>query len=93
MNRPHNGTSASLQWSAADMTAFDEAHALISAVIAAYSARIGAAGDAETAGRLRQARSAYLAERQSLSVADRERIRQIREEYPALLQRVRQGKA
>lgn len=75
------------------MTAFDEAYALVSAVIAAYSARIHAEGDTDTAASLREARSRYLAERQSLSVTDRQQVERIRADYPALLQDVREDRA
>ncbi|MGX1976862.1 hypothetical protein [Streptomyces kronopolitis] len=78
------------RWSEEDATAFERARDLLNAVIAAYSARIGTT-DHEGAARLRDDRRLHLAERDSLTVWDRERVAQINTEYPQLLSRVRAG--
>ncbi|WP_143684953.1 hypothetical protein [Streptomyces sp. 2321.6] len=71
---------------------FEQARSLVNAVIAAYSGRAGTAEPA-AAEQLKRQRAVHIAERQTLTVADRDRVRQILAEYPALLQGVREGSA
>ncbi|MGY5099459.1 hypothetical protein [Streptomyces sp. 900105245] len=73
-----------------DLNAFERARQLLSAVVAAYSARIGVAG-VEEAATLRSLRAPLLAEQRTLHPRDRVRVGQIVTEFPALLARVREG--
>lgn len=79
------------QWTAAEMDAYEQARALLNAVIAAYSGRIGTAPSREAAQALRQERAPLLTERDSLTADDRERVAQIIQEMPDQLRSVREG--
>ncbi|WP_020386992.1 hypothetical protein [Kribbella catacumbae] len=68
---------------------FVSARDLVSAVIAAYSERIDAAGGPEQADHLRAARTPYLELRARLTIEDSAEIAKISAEFPALLARVR----
>ncbi|MGX9891190.1 hypothetical protein [Streptomyces sp. NPDC002276] len=72
-----------------DLNSYERARQLLSAVIAAYSARIGAA-DAEQAAELRGRRAPLLAEQQTLDPRDRDRVREIIAGFPVLLVAVRE---
>ncbi|MFF4442428.1 hypothetical protein [Streptomyces sp. NPDC001621] len=73
-----------------DLNAFERARQLLSAVVAAYSARIGVAGVAEAAA-LRSLRAPLLAEQRTLDPRDRMRVDEIVTKFPALLAQVREG--
>ncbi|MDN3294928.1 hypothetical protein QWM81_12875 [Streptomyces ficellus] len=75
------------------MDAYEQARALLNAVIAAYSGRISTAPSPEAARALREERAPLLAERDALTADDRIRIAEIIREMPARLARVREGDA
>lgn len=82
------------RWSFDDERAFESARHRIGAVIAAYSARIGAAedaGDDAEADRLANASEAYEELRRTLSPDDKAEIAKINAEFSELLARVRAG--
>lgn len=81
------------RWTVAEMDAYERARALLNAVIAAYSARIGAADNAEAARTLREERAPLLAERDTLTADDQARIAEIIRDMPARLAEVREGGA
>ncbi|MFJ6699363.1 hypothetical protein ACIQM4_25230 [Streptomyces sp. NPDC091272] len=65
-------------------------HAVLNAVIAAHSGRIGAADDPQTARAWRAQRAPPLIERDVLTADGRERIAEILRDMPALLAVVRE---
>lgn len=71
------------------MDAFEQARGLLSAVIAAYSARIAGAPPQEAA-ELREARARYLEQRRELTADDADSVREINERCPSLLNRLRE---
>lgn len=75
------------------MDAYERARALLNAVIAAYSGRIGAAPSPEVARALRAERAPLLAERDVLTADDQERIAEILRDMPDQLAAVREGNA
>lgn len=77
------------RWTAAEMDAYERAHALLNAVIAAYSARIGVAPTAQAAQELREERAPLLAERDTLTADDQCRIAEIIQDMPDRLAAVR----
>jgi DNA-binding GntR family transcriptional regulator len=82
------------RWSFDDEHAFESARRRIGALIAAYSARIGAAeaaGDDAGADRLAAASAHYQELRRSLSPDDKDEIARINAEFSGLLARVRAG--
>lgn len=79
------------RWTAAQMDAYEQAHALLNAVIAAYSGRIGAASSPEIAQALRKERAPLLAERDTLTASDTARITEIIRDMPARLAELREG--
>ncbi|TDD27420.1 hypothetical protein E1218_10560 [Kribbella turkmenica] len=82
------------RWSLDDERAFESARRRIGAVIAAYSARIGAAeaaGDDAEADRLADESDGYEELRRTLSPDDKAGIARINAEFPELLARVRAG--
>ncbi|MEW2265971.1 hypothetical protein ACGF5T_33660 [Streptomyces sp. NPDC047853] len=83
--------SARPQWTAAEMDAYERAHALLNAVIAAYSGRIGSAPTSQAAQALRQERAPLLAERDTLTASDSTRIEEIIQEMPSRLAALREG--
>ncbi|MGW3100037.1 hypothetical protein ACWDCC_42105 [Streptomyces sp. NPDC001102] len=85
--------TGSPRWTTAEMDDYERARALLNAVIAAYSGRIGAAPSKEAARALREERAPLLTERDSLTADDRQRIAEIIREMPARLAAVRQGGA
>ncbi|WP_328418491.1 hypothetical protein OG542_40560 (plasmid) [Streptomyces violaceus] len=85
--------SARPQWTTAEMDAYERAHALLNAVIAAYSGRIGSAPTRQTAQALRKERAPLLEERDTLTASDRTRIEEIIREMPSRLAALREGGA
>jgi hypothetical protein len=82
------------RWSYDDERAFESARNRIGAVIAAYSARIGAAedaGDDAEADRLADLQAGYEELRRGLSPDDEPEITRINAEFSGLLARVRAG--
>ncbi|GAA5207631.1 hypothetical protein GCM10023323_23930 [Streptomyces thinghirensis] len=79
------------RWTAQEMDDFERARALLSALIAAYSARIGRAPNREAAAVLRAERAPLLEERDKLTAGDRERVAEILREMPGRLESVRDG--
>lgn len=82
------------RWSFDDERAFESARNRIGAVIAAYSARIGAAeaaGDDAEADRLVDTSAEYEELRRNLSPDDKDEIARINAEFSGLLARVRAG--
>jgi hypothetical protein len=82
------------RWSFDDERAYESARNRIGAVIAAYSARIGAAedaGDDAEADRLAEVSAEYEELRRRLSPDDGGEIARINAEFPELLARVRAG--
>ncbi|GAA2463250.1 hypothetical protein GCM10010273_56490 [Streptomyces lavendulocolor] len=73
------------------MDAYERARALLNAVIAAYSGRIGAAPSPEAARALRAQRAPLLVERDSLTADSQERIAEILRDLPAQLAAEREG--
>ncbi|MFJ5588344.1 hypothetical protein ACIQCG_01175 [Streptomyces noursei] len=78
------------RWTAAQMDAYEQARALLNALIAAYSARISEASP-EAANALREQRAPLLVERDALTADDSDRIDEILREIPTLLAAVRGG--
>lgn len=88
-------TEPNPRWSFDDERAFESARNRIGAVIAAYSARIGAAddaGDTAEADRLVEVSARYEELRRALSPDDGAEIARINAEFPELLARVRAGR-
>ncbi|MFE3601342.1 hypothetical protein [Streptomyces sp. NPDC059142] len=81
------------RWTAAEMDSYERARDLLNAVISAYSGRIGVAPGPDVARALRAERAPLLAERDSLSADDRERVAEILFEMPERLRSVRAGGA
>lgn len=79
------------RWTAQEMNDFERARALLNALIAAYSARIGRAPNKETAQALRAERAPLLEERDKLTADDRQRVAEILREMPGRLESVRTG--
>ncbi|MFE2053709.1 hypothetical protein [Streptomyces sp. NPDC059459] len=79
------------RWTAKEMDDFERARALLSALIAAYSARIGRAQTREVSQVLRAERAPLLEERDKLTADDRERVAEILREMPGRLESVRAG--
>lgn len=82
------------RWSFDDERAFESARNRIGAVIAAYSARIGAAeaaGDVAEADRLASASAEYEELRRALSPDDKDEIARINAGMSGLLARIRAG--
>ncbi|MGC9478817.1 hypothetical protein ACP4I1_32340 [Streptomyces sp. WG4] len=73
------------------MDDFERARALLSALIAAYSARIGQAPNRETSQALRAERAPLLDERDKLTADDRDRVAEILRDMPGRLETVRAG--
>ncbi|WP_411083429.1 hypothetical protein [Streptomyces sp. cmx-18-6] len=73
------------------MDSYERARALLSALIAAYSGRIGETSTRQEAQALRAERAPFLAERDSLTAGDRERVAEILREMPERLRAVREG--
>ncbi|MFJ8078750.1 hypothetical protein ACIQ7Q_33660 [Streptomyces sp. NPDC096176] len=87
MTEPTQGRSG---WTLEEANRYERARALVSAVIAAYSSRIGKASR-EDAAILRNQQRTYVLERGQLGVHDRAQIQRILDDYPPLLRRVREG--
>lgn len=85
-----NGTRGP-RWTDAETDAYELARALLDAVIAAYSDRIGSASSPEAALALREERAPLLAERETLGADDRARIAEIVRGMPDRLASVRRG--
>lgn len=83
----------SSRWTSAEMDSYERARALLDAVIAAYSGRIGAAPSPQAARALRAERAPLLVERDALTADSRERIAEILRDMPAQLAAVREGDA
>ncbi|MEU8590684.1 hypothetical protein AB0C59_27330 [Streptomyces sp. NPDC048664] len=81
------------RWTPAEMDAYEHARAMLNAVIAAYSARVGTAPNPQEARALREEREPVLIERDRLTADHRERIAEIIREMPARLAAVRDGGA
>ncbi|MGW7343056.1 hypothetical protein [Streptomyces sp. NPDC054854] len=77
------------RWTAAQMDAYERAHALLNAVIAAYSRRISEASSPAGAQSLREERAPLLAERDTLTADDTGRIAEIIRGMPSQLAEVR----
>ncbi|MFD7778847.1 hypothetical protein [Streptomyces sp. NPDC059753] len=82
MRTPSNGHIASTA------EEFARAHQLQRAAVAAYGSRLAAAS-ADEADTLSQQRRRIIAEQQTLSDLDHERVQQIISEYPALIRALR----
>ena len=65
------------RWTTQEMDDFERARALLSALIAAYSARIGRAPSRESSRTLRAERAPLVEERDRLTAGDQERIAEI----------------
>ncbi|MFF0340209.1 hypothetical protein [Kribbella sp. NPDC004875] len=88
-------TEPNPRWSFDDERAYEAARNRIGAVIAAYSARIGAAdsdGEHAEADRLAALSAEYEELRRSLSPDDGAEIARINAEFPELLAQVRAGR-
>ncbi|MGI5397792.1 hypothetical protein [Streptomyces sp. CA-251251] len=79
------------RWTAKEMDDFERARALLSALIAAYSAHIGRAQTREVSQVLRAERAPLLEERDKLTADDRERVAEILRGMPGRLESVRAG--
>ncbi|MGW7280511.1 hypothetical protein ACWGIV_19835 [Streptomyces sp. NPDC054844] len=73
------------------MDDFEQARALLNAVIAEYSALIGEAPSREAAQALHAERVPLLAERDKLTADDQERVAEILREMPGRLSAARAG--
>lgn len=91
MTTPTNNQVVPPPWTAEQMDAYESAHALLSAVIAAYSARIGLSTTPHDAERLKERRGPYVVERQALTAGHTTRVDEINRNFAALLAAVRAG--
>ncbi|MFD4258874.1 hypothetical protein ACFWR9_14875 [Streptomyces sp. NPDC058534] len=73
------------------MNDFEHARALLSAVIAAYSALVGEATSREVTRALHAERAPLLHDREKLTADDRDRVAEIIREMPGRLAAVRAG--
>jgi hypothetical protein len=92
MDTGNENAQSDPRWSYDDERAFESARNRIGAVIAAYSARIGAAmeaGDNAAAERLIAVSAEYEDLRDDLSPDDSAEIARINAEFPELLARIR----
>ncbi|MGW2725384.1 hypothetical protein [Streptomyces sp. NPDC001492] len=79
------------RWTPQEMDDYERARSLLSAMIAAYSARIADAPDSEAARALRTERTPLLEERDRLTADHRERVAEILRDMPDRLRAVREG--
>ncbi|WP_330346638.1 hypothetical protein OG858_47415 (plasmid) [Streptomyces europaeiscabiei] len=91
MTTPRSDQVMPPPWTAKQMDAYESARALLSAVIAAYSTRIGSSTAPQEADRLKDLRSAHVVERRDLTAGHTARVNEINRDFVALLAAVQAG--
>lgn len=85
-----SGLSTLGDWTPEDSDRYESAYDLITALIAAYSARLDAPGlSADERQRLVAEQRQYITEQRNLRISDREAVERALNEYPARLREVR----